>query len=113
VAGGDGSSTGSTGADSAGAGAGVVTTSLVGGGGAMTGGSDTGRDAGGAVGRAGNRLSGSTYPFGSAATRTPRWTWGCRVTASLLSPTTPTSVPSLRVLPRSTLVVPSWSNVTA
>jgi hypothetical protein len=112
VTGGDSSSTGSTGA---GAGCGVVTTSLTGGGGAVTGGSDTGGGGGGGRtgGRAGNRLSGSTYPFGSAATRTPRWTCGCRVTASLLSPATPTSVPSLTVLPCSTLVAPSCSNVTA
>ncbi len=110
---GDGSSTGSTDADSAGAGCGVGISPVTAGGGAVTGGSDTGGGGGGAGGRAGSRPSGSTYPFGSAATRTPRWTCGCRVTPSLLSPTTPTSVPSLRVLPRSTLVAPSWSNVTA
>jgi hypothetical protein len=31
-------------------------------------------EGGGAASRAGNRSSGSTYPFGSVATRTPRWT---------------------------------------
>ena len=118
VTGGGSSSTSSTGAGSAGAGSagagcGVGVSPVTGGGGAVTGGSDTGAGGGGAGVRAGSRPSGSTYPFGSAATRTPRWTCGCRVTASLLSPTTPTSVPSVRVLPRSTLVAPSWSNVTA
>ena len=49
----------------------------------------------GAVGcRTGSSPSGSTYPSGSEATRMPRWTWGCDVTASALSPTTPTSAPS-------------------
>ena len=36
---------------------------------------------------AGSSRVGSTYPFGSAATRIPRWTWGAIVAASSLSPT--------------------------
>jgi hypothetical protein len=87
-------------------------------GGAATGGVSTGAGGattcgGGAVGcRTGSSPSGSTYPSGSEATRMPRWTWGCDVTASALSPTTPTSAPSATVLSRTTVVAPSWSNVT-
>ena len=107
------SSAGSETRGSAGAGCGAGISAVTAGGGAATGGSGSDEGGAGAGWRAGSRPSGSTYPFGSAATRTPRWTCGCRVTSSLLSPTTPTSVPSVRVLPRSTLVAPSWSNVTA
>jgi hypothetical protein len=106
-------STGSEARGSAGAGCGAGISAVTAGGGAATGGSGSDEGGAGAGWRAGSRPSGSTYPFGSAATRTPKWTCGCRVTASLLSPTTPTSVPSVRALPRSTLVAPSWSSVTA
>ncbi|MDX6438653.1 MAG: hypothetical protein QOF45_1236 [Gaiellaceae bacterium] len=105
------SSTGSAVAASAGVGCGTVTSAVPGGGaGAGAGSSGAG---GGAGSRAGSSPSGSTYPSGSAAMRTPRWTCGCRVTASPLSPTTPTSAPSATALPRTTLAAPSWSNVTA
>jgi hypothetical protein len=114
VAGAEVSSTGSEVRASDGVGSGDGVSALTGGGGgATTGGSGAGEGETGAGSRAGSRPSGSTYPFGSASTRTPRWTCGCRVTVSLLSPIAPTGVPSVSVLPRSTLVAPSWSNVTA
>jgi hypothetical protein len=56
---------------------------------------------------AGSKPSGSTYPSGSAAIRTPRWTCGADVTASTLAPTTPTTAPSVTTLPLETLVEPS------
>jgi hypothetical protein len=110
---GDTSSTGPATTGSAGLGCGDGISTLRGGGGAATGGSSTGGGGSGTGGRAGSRPSGSMYPFGSAATRTPRWTCGCGVTASLLSPTVPTSAPSVAASPRATLVEPSWSSVTA
>jgi hypothetical protein len=109
----DTSSTESATTGSAGLGCGDWVSTLTGGGGAATGGSSTGGGGSGTGGRAGNRPSGSTYPFGSEATRTPMWTCGCGVTASLLSPTVPTSAPSVAASPRATLVEPSWSSVTA
>ncbi len=66
-----------------------------------------------AAGRAGSSRTGSTYPFGSAATRMPRWTCGAVVTASSLAPTWPTTAPSATELPRATATEPSWSSVTA
>jgi len=112
-AGNDVSSTSSMGTGSTGVGCGDGSSPVAGGSGAATGGSGTVGGGGGAAGRAGSRPRGSTYPFGSAATRTPRWTCGWSVTASLLAPTAPTSAPSVTALPRATLVAPSWSNVTA
>ena len=65
------------------------------------------------AGRPGSSRTGSTYPFASAATRTPRWTCEAVVTASSLSPTWPTTAPSATELPRATATEPSWSSVTA
>jgi hypothetical protein len=110
---GDASLTGSATPGSAGVGCGDGSSTLTGEGGAATGGSASGGGGSGTAGRAGSRPSGSTYPFGSAARRTPRWTCGCEVTASLLSPTVPTAAPSVAASPRATLVEPSWSSVTA
>ena len=93
-AGGTGSAT--AGSDAAGSGAATAAGS-----GAFTG------------GRAGSSEVGSTYPFGSAATRMPRWTWGTCVTASSLSPTCPTTAPSATVPPGATTVESSCSNVIA
>ena len=81
------------------------------------GGEESGTSGGGSgtgVGvRAGSRPSGSTYPSESAATRTPRWTCDCEVTASTLAPTVPTTAPSSITLPRRALVAPSCRSVTA
>ena len=63
--------------------------------------------------RIGSSPIGSTYPFGSDATRMPRWTCGACVTASSLAPTSPTISPSATVPPRATEIAPSWSSVTA
>ena len=77
-------------------------------------GSDAGAGSGAAgAGRAGSSRTGSTYPLGSAATRTPRWTCEPVVTASSLSPTWPTTAPSATELPRATATEASWSSVTA
>jgi hypothetical protein len=65
------------------------------------------------AGRTGSSKTGSTYPFASAAMRTPRWTCEAVVTASSLSPTWPTTAPSATELPRATATEPSWSSVTA
>ena len=78
-AGRDTSPAGSTVTGSVGVGCGGGTSPVTGGTGAGTGGSGAGGGGGGAGRRAGSRPSGSTYPFGSAATRTPRWTCGCTV----------------------------------
>ena len=100
---------GATGATGTSAG---VTASVGSGAGCGSGTSGVGAETGCGTGM-GSKPSGSTYPSGSAATRTPRWTCGAEVTASALSPTTPTTVPSATTLPRRTLVEPSCSNVTA
>jgi hypothetical protein len=65
------------------------------------------------AGRTGSSPTGSRYPLGSAATRTPRWTCGAFVTASSLGPTWPTTAPSATELPRATATEPSCSSVTA
>ena len=67
----------------------------------------------GTTARAGRNRAGSTYPFGSVATRMPRWTCGAAVTASSLSPTVPTTAPSATPAPRTTATDASWRSVTA
>jgi hypothetical protein len=54
---------------------------------------------------AGRRESGSTYPWSSEATRTPRWTIPA-------GPTVPTVWPSATAAPFSTAIDPSWVSVT-
>lgn len=120
AAGSDGVGWGTAGAEVAGAagssaaGDGV---SATGDGASATGGDGSGTSGGGSVtgagASAGNSPSGSTYPSESAATRTPRWTCDCEVTASALAPTVPTTAPSSTTLPRSALVEPSCRSVTA
>jgi hypothetical protein len=115
----DSIATGSATAASAGAGVTTGPASAAGGSGTTgAGGAGSGDATGagsGAVrgGRTGSSSAGSTYPLGSDATRTPRWTCGARVTPSSLAPTSPTIAPSATVLPRVTAIEPSWSSVTA
>ena len=53
-----------------------------------------GGGAGGAgAARGGSKVSGSTYPFGSPATRMPRWTYGASCSAVPLGPIDPTATP--------------------
>ena len=81
--------------------------------GVATGLAGPGRGPGAAGDRGGRKLSGSTYPSGSDATRTPRCTCDSDVTGSALGPTAPTTAPSSTAAPRTTAVAPSWSTVTA
>jgi hypothetical protein len=67
----------------------------------------------GAGAACGRKPSGSRYPSGSAAARTPRWTCEAVVAASRLAPTTPTGAPSATASSRATAADASWSSVTA
>jgi hypothetical protein len=94
----------------AGAGAGVVVTA----GAAVAAGSGADRGAGtvGAGTRAGRKWSGSTYPFGSESSRTPRCTYGVSTSASPLGPIVPTASPSCTASPFFGAVEPRWVRVT-
>ncbi len=72
-----------------------------------------GAGGGGTTIRGGRNESGSTYPFGSDATRMPRWTYGPSTSASPVGPTVPTGEPSATVAPLPTEIEPRWTNVTA
>ncbi len=66
----------------------------------------------GGAGRAGNRESGSRYPFGSAVRRIPRYTYGSGTSGSPLGPIVPTTSPSSTAVPTRTPIVPRWTSVT-
>jgi hypothetical protein len=104
---------GSTGGASAG---GAITTGAGGGGGAGAA-LGTGSGVGGSPGGdcctgGGKKRSGSTYPSGSAARRTPRCTYGTGCSDTPLEPTEATASPSPTSAPRPTDTEPRWSRVT-
>jgi hypothetical protein len=66
-----------------------------------------------AAGRAGRSWSGSTYPFGSEARRTPRCTCGAADSESPPGPIVPTESPSPTEAPRETPMEPRPTSVTA
>jgi hypothetical protein len=61
--------------------------------------------------RAGNSVSGSTYPCGSAVSRTPRCTYGVGCSASPLGPTVPTTSPWATAVPTRTAIEPRCTSV--
>jgi hypothetical protein len=95
---------------------GVITTGAGGGGGAGsvlgTGSGAGGSPGGGSWASGGRKRSGSRYPSGSAARRTPRCTYGTACSGTPLEPTAPTASPSARAAPRATDTEPRWSSVT-
>jgi hypothetical protein len=60
----------------------------------------------------GNKSSGSRYPFGSEARRTPRYTKGTGSSSTPLGPTVPTRPPSATAAPRRTTTEPRCRSVT-
>ena len=62
--------------------------------------------------RPGRKVAGSTYPCASAATRTPKWTYGVSCSGVPLGPTVPTCCPSSTVSPLETIVSPRCVSVT-
>jgi hypothetical protein len=101
-----GAETAGEGATTEGAGGGGATGTVAG---AGAGGVSTGR--GGCTG-GGRKRSGSRYPCGSEARRTPRCTYGTGCSARPLEPTEPTASPSATVAPRVTPRAPRCSSVT-
>src|SRR5215211_2445327 len=65
------------------------------------------------AGTVGRNASGSTYPSGADARRTPRWTYGSATSGSPEGPTVPTWAPSSTESPSATAVSPRWTSVTA
>ena len=57
-------------------------------------------------------MSGSRYPFGSAVSRMPRWTYGSGPSGSPLGPIVPTTSPSPIAVPTLTPIDPRWTSVT-
>jgi hypothetical protein len=78
-------------------------------------GAGCGEGAGGGAGaaRGGSSVSGSMYPFGSVATRIPRWTYVASCSGVPLGPIDPTTAPSRTTSPLRTAIEPSWTSVTA
>jgi hypothetical protein len=77
-------------------------------------GSTTGSRAGGGGGgggRAGSSESGSRYPFGSAVSRMPRWTYGSGPSGSPLGPIVPTTSPSPTAVPAGKAIDPRCTRV--
>jgi hypothetical protein len=78
-------------------------------------GSDAGREDDCVVsagpGRSGRNLSGSRYPFGSAVSRTPRWTYGPGISPAG-GPIVPTTAPSTTEPLRLTAIEARWTRVT-
>ncbi len=64
------------------------------------------------TGRAGRNPSGSRYPFGSLATRTPMYTYVTSMSGTPLGPTVPTAAPSPTAAPFETPIEPRWTSVT-
>ena len=78
--------------------------------GAGAGGWETGGRAGGS--RGGRSVSGSRYPFGSAVSRMPRYTYGSVPSTSPVGPIVPTTSPSATCVPVVTAIDPRWTSVT-